>query len=251
LNKVAVVIPARMKSTRLPGKPLALIGTRPMIEYVYRGCKESKLNPIIIIATDDERIVETCKTFIHGSDKVIMTPETLETGTDRVAWAVRDTDYEYVINVQGDEPLVDGNMLDVLIESTFLCDEHTPVATLAVKSSDKKEFESTNSVKVVTDISGKAIYFSRAGIPASRVERDKVSFLKHIGLYGFRRNFLLNIDKLERTTLEAEESLEQLRFLGNGYGIRVAIVDAELASVDTSDDINKAETILRKKGKLV
>ncbi len=251
MNKVLVVIPARMKSTRLPEKPLHLIGTRPMIEYVYRGCKESKLNPVIMIATDDERIVQTCKTFIHDNDKVVMSPETLETGTERVAWVARDTDFEYVINVQGDEPLITGALLDTLIESTFLCDEKVPVATLATKCSDRTEFANPNSVKVVMDRGCKALYFSRAGIPGSRTVRDELNFYKHIGLYGFRRNFLLNLDRLERTVLEVEEGLEQLRFLGNGYGIRVAVVEAELASVDTLDDIKKAEAILKRKGKLI
>jgi len=251
MNKVLVVIPARMKSTRLPEKPLHLIGTRPMIEYVYRGCKESKLNPVVIIATDDERIVQKCKTFIYGNDQVVMTPETLQTGTDRVAWVARDMDFDYVINVQGDEPLMSGELLDKLIETTYLCDEKTPVATLATRCSDKEEFFGVGSVKVVLDNFGKALYFSRAGIPASRNEREKIDFLKHLGLYGFRRNFLLNTDKLEKTELETIESLEQLRFMGNGYGIKVAIVNAELASVDTLDDVKKAEELLKRRGKLV
>jgi 3-deoxy-manno-octulosonate cytidylyltransferase (CMP-KDO synthetase) len=251
MNKVLVVIPARMKSTRLPEKPLHLIGTRPMIEYVYRGCKESKLNPVIIIATDDERIVQKCKTFISGKDQVLMTPETLQTGTDRVAWVAKDLDFDYVLNVQGDEPLMNGELLDKLIETTFLCDEKTPVATLATRCSDKDEFMNTNSVKVVLDNFGKALYFSRAGIPASRMLRDKIDFLKHLGLYGFRRNFLLNTNKLEKTNLETQESLEQLRFMANGYGIKVAVVDAELASVDTLEDVKKAEDLLKKRGNLV
>ena len=251
MNKVLVVIPARLKSTRLPEKPLHLIGTRPMIEYVYRGCKESRLNPTVIIATDDERIVQTCKPFIRDNDRVVMTPEALETGTERVAWAARDMGYEYVINVQGDEPLMNGAVLDTLIETTFLCDEKTPIATLAVKCSDKDEFLNPNSVKVVMDRSGRALYFSRSGIPGSRVGREVVNFYKHIGLYGFRRNFLLNLDRLEKTVLEVEESLEQLKFMWNGYGIKVAVVDAELASVDTLDDVQKVEAILKRKGKLI
>ena len=164
MNKVLVVIPARLKSTRLPEKPLHLIGTRPMIEYVYRGCKESKLDPTVIIATDDDRIVQTCKAFIRDNDRVVITPETLETGTERVAWAARDMGYEYIINVQGDEPLINGELLDTLIETTFLCDEKNPVATLATKCSDKSEFLNPNSVKVVMDRSGRALYFSRSGI---------------------------------------------------------------------------------------
>ena len=251
MSKVAVVIPARMQSTRFPGKPLALLGNSTMIEYVYRGCRESRFSPIIIIATDSEEIFNTCKGFIYGNDKVIMTPETMETGTDRVAWAIRDMDHEYIVNVQGDEPLISGEVLDTLIEATFLCDNQTPVATLASWSTDKTEFLSTNVAKVVVDKSGKALYFSRAGIPASKTERENISFLKHIGLYGFRRNFLLNIDKLEKTSLEKEESLEQLRFMENGFGVRVAIIDAELAGVDTPEDIIKAENLLRKRGKLV
>ncbi len=251
MKKVLVVIPDRMKSTRLPEKPLHLIGSKPMIEHVYRGCKESKLNPTVIIATDDERIVQKCKTFIHENDQVVMTPENLQTGTDRVAWVAKDKDFDYVMNVQGDEPLMNGVLLDKLIETTFLCDEKIPVATLATRCSSMEEFNEVGSVKVVLDNHGRALYFSRAGIPASRDKRDRIDFLKHLGLYGFRRDFLLNINKLEKTDIETIESLEQLRFMGNGYGIRVAIVDAELASVDTLDDVKKVEAILKKRGNLV
>ncbi|MEI6092110.1 MAG: 3-deoxy-manno-octulosonate cytidylyltransferase [bacterium] len=250
MKNLVIVIPARFASTRFPGKPLVSLGSKPMIEYVYRACKESAFSPKIIIATDDENIFKVSKNFIFSSDSVIMTPSNISTGSDRVAWVARDVDAEYVLNIQGDEPLLTGLIIDSLIEETLKCDISCPVATLAAWSTDLEEYRNVNVVKLVLADSGKALYFSRASIPGSKDENNK-KFLKHIGLYGFRKDFLLNITNLKTGYLEKIESLEQLRFLENGFGIRVGIVEAELMGVDTPSQRTAVEDMLKKRGKLL
>ena len=250
VNNPVIVIPARFASTRFPGKPLVSLGSKPMIEYVYRACRDSEFSPRVIIATDDENIFKMSKSFISRSDSVLMTPSNLKTGSDRVAGVAREIDSEHVINIQGDEPLLTGSIVDSLIKETTKCDVSCPVATLATWSTNLEEYTNINVVKVVMSDNGKALYFSRASIPCSRNEENK-KFLKHIGLYGFRKDFLLNISNLKTGYLEKIESLEQLRFLENGYGIRVGVIEAELIGVDTPSQLATVEEMLKKRGKLL
>ena len=250
MKDIAVVIPARFASSRFPGKPLVSLGSKPMIEYVYRACKESKISPHVTIATDDEKIMEAAKRFLSSEDSVRMTPSNMNTGTDRVAWVSRDINAEYILDIQGDEPMLTGDIIDKLAEETAKCTPSCPVATLAVWSSDAEEYKNPNVVKAVIANNGEGLYFSRAAIPCSRNGENK-KFLKHIGLYGFRKDFLLNISNLKSGYLEDIESLEQLRFLENGFGIRVGVVEAELVGVDTPAQAKEVEELLRKKGRLL
>ncbi|MCX6112058.1 MAG: 3-deoxy-manno-octulosonate cytidylyltransferase [Proteobacteria bacterium] len=250
MKNTAIVIPARFASTRFPGKPLVSLGSKPMIEYIYRACKESKKAPYIVIATDNEKIFGVSKGFISSADSVIMTPPDLRTGTDRVAWVAKEIDAEYIVNIQCDEPLLTGRIIDTLIDETIRCSVSCPVATLATWSGNIDEYKDINVVKVAVSNKGEALYFSRASIPCSRNGENK-KFLKHIGLYGFKKDFLLNITNLNTGYLEKIESLEQLRFLENGFGIRVGIVEAELMGIDTPAQVGMVEEILRKRGKLL
>ena len=250
MKNVAIVIPARFASTRFPGKPLVSLGSKPMIEYVYRACKDSSSDPYIVVATDDERIFEVSRGFISSDDSVVMTPSDMRTGTDRVAWVAKDINAEHVINIQGDEPLLTGNIVDTIIDETVKCTTLSPVATLATWCSNADEYRDPNVVKVVVSKKGEALYFSRASIPCSRNGENK-KFLKHIGLYGFKKDFLLSITNLNTGYLENIESLEQLRFLENGFGIRVGIVEAELIGIDTPAQVGAVQEILRKRGKLL
>ncbi|MBN1114897.1 MAG: 3-deoxy-manno-octulosonate cytidylyltransferase [Oligoflexia bacterium] len=247
-SKVAVVIPARYASSRFPGKPLVKIAGRAMIEHVYYGCSGSKYNPRVIIATDDNRIFDFCKLFIHGKDSVVMTPDDISTGSERVAWVARETVTEdFVLNVQGDEPLLTGKILDTLIDETLLCDEKNPVATLAKRcnfDTEKEAFKNPNVVKLVVSGDNRALYFSRAPIPGSKNGMAQ-EYLRHVGLYGFRKDFLQEFASMKAAPLEKCEGLEQLRVLENGYGIRVGFIEEELVGVDTPGDADLVETILR------
>ncbi len=250
MKDVTIVIPARFASTRFPGKPLELIGSKPMIEYVYRACKGSTHKPKIIIATDDERILSVSQGFVSSDDKVLMTPSDISNGTERVAFVSKGISTEYVLNIQGDEPMLESQVVDKLIEETKNCDEKSPVSTLAVWSSNVEDYNNPNVVKVVAGLDGRAIYFSRSPIPGSKEAKVK-KFLKHIGLYGFKRDFLLNIPSLSKGSLELVESLEQLRILENGYGIRLGVIDREITGVDTPEQKDKVVKILKERGSLL
>ena len=250
MKDVTIVIPARFASTRFPGKPLELIGSKPMIEYVYRACKGSIHKPKIIIATDDERIFSASKGFVSSDDKVLMTPSDISNGTERVAFVSKGISTEYVLNIQGDEPMLESEVVDKLIEETKNCDEKNPVSTLAVWSSNVEDYNNPNVVKVVAGLDGRAIYFSRSPIPGSKESKVK-NFLKHIGLYGFKRDFLLNIPSLSKGSLERIESLEQLRILENGYGIRLGVIDRDITGVDTPEQKDKVAKILKERGSLL
>lgn len=244
--KICAVIPARYDSVRLPAKPLAKIGSSFMIKYVYLACKNSKYKPKVIIATDDKRIADECLKFIESKNEVVITPKNINSGTDRVAFVAKDLQYDYFLNIQGDEPLLKGHIVDSLIEQFS---DDVNMVTLATRSNNLDDFKNINAVKVVLDQKGNALYFSRSGIPGSRGENSE--FLKHLGLYGFKKDFLLKFKDLKKSKLEEIESLEQLRVLDNGYKIKVGIVDADLIGVDTAEDLLKVENILRKRGDLL
>jgi 3-deoxy-manno-octulosonate cytidylyltransferase (CMP-KDO synthetase) len=248
-TKISAVIPARYGSTRFEGKPLADILGKPMIQYVYEGVRRSKLIDEVIVATDDQRILEAVQAF---GGEAIMTSPTHVTGTDRVAEVVRKLKSEIIVNVQGDEPLIHGKFIDKAIRS-LLVDDDLQMSTLMTRIEEVRDWLNPHIVKVVVDQKNFALYFSRSPIPfprdlqIGRLESNPFGtnrplpkrVFKHIGVYVFRRKFLLAFSNMKVTPLEKLEKLEQLRALENGYRIRVTPVDYEPLSVDTPEDLQK------------
>ena len=236
--KSICIIPARYSSTRLPGKPLKDICGKPMICRVYERAKNSKLADEIIVATDDERIFQAVE---KNSGRAMMTRADHKTGTDRLAEvAEKFPDAEVIVNVQGDEPLIEASLIDELIEQ--FADENLQMATVATELFDEEEMKNPNNVKVVIDKKNNALYFSRSLIPYPR-NAGKAKVYKHIGIYAYRRNFLLDYAKMEPTELEKSESLEQLRALENGFKIRVIKSDCKFIGVDTEEDLKLVNEI--------
>ena len=241
--KVLCIIPARYASTRLPGKPLRDIAGKPMIVRVYERAVRAKRVQDVVVATDDERIRAAVEA--HGG-RAVMTRADHATGTDRLAEvAEKMTGYDLIINVQGDEPLIDPAVIDALVEP-FLMDEQLPMATAKTLLTDEEEIANPNNVKVITDLTGNALYFSRARIPYARNPGAKV--YKHIGIYAYRRDFLLTYAGMAQTPLERSESLEQLRALENGYTIRVIETDAVFIGVDTEEDLAAVNEVYQREG---
>ena len=230
--KALCIIPARYASTRLPGKPLRDIAGKPMIVRVYERAVQAKRVQDVVVATDDERIRTAVEE--HGG-RAVMTRTDHATGTDRLAEvAEKMTDYDLIINVQGDEPLIDPTVIDALVKP-FLADARLSMATAKTLLTDEEEIANPNNVKVITDLAGNALYFSRARIPYARNEGANV--YKHIGIYAYRRDFLLSYAGMAQTPLERSESLEQLRALENGHRIHVIETDAVFIGVDTEEDL--------------
>ena len=241
--KVLCIIPARYASTRLPGKPLRDIAGKPMIVRVYERAAAARLVQDVIVATDDERI--RAAVVAHGG-RAVMTRADHATGTDRLAEvAEKMTEYDLIINVQGDEPLIDPAVIDALVEP-FLSDAALSMATVKTALAAEEDITNPNNVKVITDCAGNALYFSRARIPYARNPGAKV--YKHIGIYAYRRDFLLAYARMEQTPLELSESLEQLRALENGHRIRVVETDAVFIGVDTEEDLAAVNEEYRKRG---
>jgi 3-deoxy-manno-octulosonate cytidylyltransferase (CMP-KDO synthetase) len=245
-QRVVVVIPARYQAQRFPGKPLAKIAGKPMVEWVYEVARKLKAGTKLV-ATEDQRIYDCVKGF--GGDAV-MTAATHATGTDRIAEAVRDLDVDLVINFQGDEPLMPATPINDLIER-MLANPQAPMGTIAVPLAPTDPgFLDPNIVKVVVDKDGNALYFSRSPIPCFR-NPGKFPYqpLKHWGIYAYRKSFLNQMITWPQTALELSESLEQLRVLENGGKILVVIAEgtSETASVDVPEDIQRVEAILRRK----
>lgn len=244
------IIPARYASTRFPAKPLALLGGKPVIQCVYEQVS-SVLNDVYV-ATDDTRIADVVNSF---GGNVVMTSPDHKSGTDRCfeAYTKIGKEFDVVINIQGDEPFIQKSQLESLKEC-FMSVEHTDIATLVkpfITSNTLTELENPNSPKVVVSPSSKALYFSRSVIPYLRnIDRQewlsKHKFYKHIGLYAYRSEVLKEITKLPQSPLELAESLEQLRWLENGYNIRVAETEIETIGIDTPEDLQKAEDFLNK-----
>ncbi len=236
------VIPCRYASTRLPGKPLLKIKGKTIIEHVFLGVSKSKKLNKIIIATDDKRIFDVAKKF--GAD-VMMTSPKHATGTDRVAEVLvkQKTHFKGVLNIQGDEPLVDGECIDALIKP-FLEKPDAVMSTLCAIIKKKDELKNPNVVKLVKDKNHKALYFSRFSLPYNRDAIANISHLKHIGLYGFKSDFLLKYKDFPQTELEKSESLEQLRALENGFPIYVETVNKEMMDVNTKEDLLKMTKLL-------
>jgi len=236
--QITAIIPARYSSTRFPGKPLVNIAGISMIERVYNRVKIVKAINKVIVATDDKRIYQKVKDF---GGHVKMTSPNHCSGTDRIAEVATQLDSDIIVNVQGDEPLIKKEMITEAI-APFTADKSLKMATLKKKIEDEKEINNPDIVKVVTDINNNALYFSRFPIPYIRDNKTEV--YKHIGLYVYRRDFLLKLCKKQLTMLEKAEALEQLRVLENGYQIRVVETDYDSIGVDTPEDIEKIEAIL-------
>jgi 3-deoxy-manno-octulosonate cytidylyltransferase (CMP-KDO synthetase) len=232
-------IPARYGSTRLPGKPLLPIAGRPMIEHVYNRVARARGLARVVVLTDDERIARAVEAF---GGEWEMTPADCASGTDRIAWAARHWDAAAVVNVQGDEPLIDPEGISRLA-GHLAAHPEDPVVTLATPAADH-EMGNPHAVKVVLARDGAALYFSRSPIPYPRQEGGAVP-LKHLGIYGYQKEALLRLAGLAPTPLERSESLEQLRALENGIRIRVLVVDRGSQGVDTAEDLERVEEILQ------
>jgi 3-deoxy-manno-octulosonate cytidylyltransferase (CMP-KDO synthetase) len=242
---IIAVIPARYGSTRYPGKSLALIRDKPMVQWVYERTKRSTLLDRVIVATDDRRILDAVTAF---GGEAVMTSEAHATGTDRIAAVAEKLDCTIVVNVQGDEPLIDPRMIDEAVRP-LAEDPSIPMGTLAKRITDPADAVDPNVVKVVMDRKGYALYFSRAPIPWDRDHWAGQTVLagltlagpcyKHIGLYVYRRDFLLAYAAMPQTPLEATEKLEQLRALEHGHKIKVEITDHESFGVDIPGDLSK------------
>jgi len=241
---IAIGIPARMGSTRFPGKPLALLAGKPMIEHVIEKSLAADLGPVFV-ATDNEQIADIAR---HTGALACMTHSDHASGSDRLAEAIQEIDCDIVINVQGDEPLIEPAAIRAVV-SPFEQDAYLPMATLAHPIKQESDLHDANVVKVVCNAKGRAMYFSRAAIPFSRPDQSNVlpfNGLQHVGLYAYRKNFLLMYATLEPCDAEQTEQLEQLRVLYHGYDIAVTVGDFHCIGVDTPADLIRAEQLLAK-----
>ena len=238
------LIPARYASTRFPGKPLALLGGKPVIQRVYE--QVASVLDDACVATDDERIFDCVKNF---GGKVVMTRTDHKSGTDRIEEAIEKIggDYDVIVNIQGDEPFIQKSQ----IETVCRCfdDEKTQIATLGKPFTDMDAVANPNSPKIVIDNNSFAMYFSRSIIPFVRGKEQAewlqhYPFLKHLGIYAYRRDVLRQITQLPQSSLEIAESLEQLRWLQNGFKRKVGLTDVETVGIDTPDDLKRAEEFL-------
>jgi 3-deoxy-manno-octulosonate cytidylyltransferase (CMP-KDO synthetase) len=240
----AIIIPARYDSVRFPGKPLAPLKGKPIIQHVYENSMGSALSEEVIVATDSEEIRNA---VIRFGGKVVMTSPTHPSGTDRIAEVASKMEYDIIVNVQGDEPLIRPDIIDASVR--LLDDERASIGTLARKITKKEEILDPNIVKVAIDSEGFAVYFSRAPIPYHRdrwkdlgaVEVEMDGVFHHIGIYSYRKEALLALSKLWPTRLEQTERLEQLRAIEHGMRIKVGETDYEVMGVDTPDDLESIE----------
>jgi 3-deoxy-manno-octulosonate cytidylyltransferase (CMP-KDO synthetase) len=242
--KIVGVIPARYASTRFPGKPLALVAGKPLIQHVVERCKGARFLEEVIVATDDERIRDLAAKFC----RVEMTSADHPSGTDRIAEVIQASDAEAAINIQGDEPLIDPAVIDAVAKALG----NAEMSTAAAPLKDVTEYENPNVVKVVVNAVDRALYFSRRTIPyvrdaASRSATEQLAafpFLKHLGIYGYRRATLLRLVKFPPSPLERAEKLEQLRALEHGIEIAVVRVNYEAVGVDAPGDVTRVEQLL-------
>lgn len=239
------IIPARYASTRFPGKPLALLGGKPVIQHVYE--KVAAVLEAAYVATDDERIYDVVKSF---GGQVVMTRTDHKSGTDRIEEAIEKIggEWDVVVNVQGDEPFVAKSQLDTICHC--FDDPTTQIATLGKPFESMEAVQNPNSPKIIVDNMGFAMYFSRSVIPYVR-GKEKSSwlthypFLKHLGIYAYRKDVLRQVTQLPQSSLEIAESLEQLRWLQNGFKIKVGTTDVETVGIDTPQDLERAEEFLK------
>ncbi len=242
--KILGLIPARYASTRFPGKPLHLIAGRPLIQHVVEQCRRAKTLADVVVATDDERIRAVAEKFC----RVEMTAEAHPSGTDRIAEVVGRSECDAAVNIQGDEPLIDPAVIDAVAGALAGAE----MSTAATPIRDEAEYDNPNVVKVVVNVAGRALYFSRRTIPfvrdaASRPVAEQLAafpFLKHLGIYGYRREALLRLVTWPVSALEIAERLEQLRALDHGLGIAVVTVEYDSVGVDVPADVVRVERLM-------
>lgn len=237
------VIPARWGSTRFEGKILADINGKPMIEHVWQRSRRSRLLKEVLIACDDDRILKAAKTF---GAKAVLTSKDHTSGTDRVAQAVADVSADIIVNIQGDEPLIHHSVIDSLVTALSKYPDYL-MATAIKLIRTKEELENPNVVKAVIDAAGNALYFSRSVIPydRDRIGILKIRYYKHLGIYAYRKSFLLKFKDMPKSRLEQAEQLEQLRALEVGVKIKTVLTDIETIGVDTPQDLARVEKLLR------
>lgn len=248
-RNIVGIIPARYASTRLPAKPLVDLCSKTMIQHVYERAAQATLLTSVIVATDDKRIADVVRSF---GGRAVMTPSSILSGTDRIAFVAKDLPQaEIVVNIQGDEPLIAPQMIDQAIRP-LVNDETIRVGTLVKRISNAEDLTNPSVVKVVLDINSNGIYFSRSPIPFLRdginIEQwhQGHTYYKHIGLYVFRKEFLLEYASWQESTLEQMEKLEQLRILEHGYTIKATVTEYDSIPVDTHDDAERVRQILKK-----
>ena len=241
--EICAFIPARFSSSRLPGKPLEDINGKPMIQWVYERASEAKNLKQVVIATDDERIAEAVEKF---GGRYVMTARDHQSGTDRIAEAAKDIEADIIVNLQGDEPLIEHQVIDEAVQP-LIDDPEIVMSTVKTRITLKEELTDPNTVKVVTDNNDFALYFSRSQIPYSfdTGKEDAQTSFKHIGLYVYRRDFLFEYAAMEISSLEKSERLEQLRALQNGYKIKVVETNYNAIAVDTPEDLEKVRSIFK------
>lgn len=239
--KAIGIIPARWASTRFEGKILALINGKPMIQHVWERASKSARLEELIIACDDERVVEAAKQF---GAQVVLTSTGHMSGTDRIAEVADSKNADIVINIQGDEPLINPQVIDALVQA-LIDDPECQMATAVKSITDKPELDDPNVVKVVIDGDFNTLYFSRSPIPFNRDHDENIVYYKHLGIYSYRRDFLLMYAKLPKANLEQAEKLEQLRALEFGYRIKAVITDVDTVGVDTVKDLVRVEKLLK------
>ena len=239
MKNTAIVIPARYGSSRLPGKPLLKVNNKTIIQYVYEQAVKSNGVSKVIVATDDERILNTVESF--GGLAELTSPE-CKSGSDRIAEiASRHKEFDYIINVQGDEPQITPEVIEKVIDA--ITNSDADISTLVRKITDKAQIENPNCVKCVFDNDYSALYFSRCPIPYER-NKNESDYYGHIGIYGYKRESLIKMTKLPQTNLEKQESLEQLRALQNGMKIKVAVVDLNPVGIDTMEDFENFKAMV-------
>ena len=239
--RAVALIPARFASTRFPGKPLVDIAGRSMVEHVYRRAAAARTIDAVAIATDDPRIAEAVAAF---GGHAVMTSAAHESGSDRLAEAAAGLDCDIVVNVQGDEPLISPDAIDAAV-TPLLAEPSLDMSTLCAAIANPADVQNPNVVKVVRDLEGNALYFSRSAVPYLREAGAEP--LRHIGLYAYRRAFLLRFAAWPRTPLEQTESLEQLRALEHGVRIRTVVTPYESIGVDTPDDLTRVREALERR----
>lgn len=240
--KVLCVIPARFASTRLPGKPLALIAGKPMIQHVYERASMAKLPAEVIVATDSDKVAEVVQGF---GGRAMMTSPDHPSGTDRLAEvALSYSDVDVIVNVQGDEPMIPPEVIDALAQA-FVDNPELDMATLRTPMG-QEDYANPNAVKVVTDMRGYAMYFSRSLLPYPRKQPEGYQVYKHVGIYAYRRDFLLQYAALAPTPCELAEGLEQLRALENGFKIKVLTSSFQGIGIDTQADLDAANALFAK-----
>ena len=240
------IIPARFASTRFPGKLLSPILEKPLLQHTYENAKKCAMLDEILIATDDERIATFARSL---NAPVVMTPSSCSTGTDRIASVIENhkayTDFSIIVNIQGDEPCLHPQTIDSTIQA-LLQNASAQMSTPIVPCSCLEEIQDPSVVKCVINRSGQALYFSRAPIPYLREKHIETQYYRHLGLYCYQKDFVLEYTKLKETPMQLAESLEQLKVLEHGYTIQTCVVHDSSIGVDTPEDVQKIETILCK-----